>query len=410
MRRSGVVASSIRVPSYSVSPSVTSVNEGSSVTLTVSTVNVFDGTTLYWTTEPVSGVISSADFTDNLISGSLSVSSGTASLVRGIANDAITEGPESFRIQVRTGSTAGPIVATSATITINDTSQTPVSYSVSPNVTSVNEGGSVTFSVSTVSVPNGTVLYWSTQGVTGTINASDFTDNVVSGSFTINASAGSVVRGIRNDATTEGSESFRILIRTGSTGGTVVATSSTVTINDTSTTPAPPPAPTRFTKTYSLSAHQNYWNSGSQDNRSSVVNDHIQGTFNGTTSSLRRNLMVLPFTTIRNDLSGASIVSVRVRMRRLNTGHGSTSGATVRIHTHSSTTIIASWTGTGITQRATSTFTRGQERFVTLPNSVGTGLANGTINGLAISTTSTSINEYSRMEASRTLLEIVYDK
>jgi len=111
-------------------------------------------------------------------------------------------------------------------------------YSVSPSTSSVNEGSSVTFTVTTGNVPTGTTLYWTTNVISGTVNASDFSDSATSGSFTVTGTiasgTGTIVRTLVNDVTTEGSESFQLQIRTGSTSGTIVATSSTVTINDTS--------------------------------------------------------------------------------------------------------------------------------------------------------------------------------
>jgi len=117
-----VAAPSAPLPTYSVSPSTSSVNEGSPVTFTVTTTNVADGTTLYWTTNTISGTINASDFSDSTVSGSVSITSGTASIVRTLANDVTTEGSESFQLQIRTGSTSGTIVATSSTVTINDTS------------------------------------------------------------------------------------------------------------------------------------------------------------------------------------------------------------------------------------------------------------------------------------------------
>lgn len=116
--------------------------------------------------------------------------------------------------------------------------QTPT-YSIGQSTTSVNEGSSVTFTVTTEYVPNGTILYWTTNVISGTVNTSDFGDAATTGSFTITNNTGSIVRNIAFDATTEGSESFQIQVRTGSTSGTIVATSATVTINDTSQTPSP---------------------------------------------------------------------------------------------------------------------------------------------------------------------------
>lgn len=112
-----------------------------------------------------------------------------------------------------------------------------VVYSISQDKTSVDEGSSVTFTVTTFNVPDGTTLYWTTNTVSGIINSSDFTDNVTSGDFTITNRSGTVIRTLANDITTEGSESFQLQIRTESISGDIVATSDTVTINDTSTTP-----------------------------------------------------------------------------------------------------------------------------------------------------------------------------
>lgn len=230
-----IIVNDTSVPTYSIVPNITSVNEGGSVTFTVTTTGVANGTTLFWNTQAVTGLITAGDFTDNAVSGTVTINNGTGTIVRGIRADNITEGTESFRLQLRTGSTSGVLRATSADVTINDTSMTP-SYAVTPSVTSVNEGGSVTFTVTTTNVPNGTTLFWTTDPISGTININDFTDLTLSGSFTINNNTASIVRGIRADFNTEGTESFRLRIHTDSTAGTVRATSSIVTINDTSLT------------------------------------------------------------------------------------------------------------------------------------------------------------------------------
>lgn len=221
-------------PIYTITPNTSSVNEGSSVTFNVATTNVPNGTTLYWTTSTVSGSINTSDFNDGVTSGSFTINNNFGSITRTLANDATTEGSESFQLQLRTESVSGTIVATSSTVTIGDTSLTPT-YSVSPSTSSVNEGSSVTFTVTTTNVADGTTLYWTTYTNSGTINSSDFNDGVTSGSFTITSGSGSIVRTLANDVTTEGSESFGIYIRTVSTSGSIVATSSAVTISDTST-------------------------------------------------------------------------------------------------------------------------------------------------------------------------------
>ena len=83
------------------------------------------------------------------------VTSGTFPIV--LRNDWTTEGNETLTVQARVNSTSGPIVATS-TLTIQDTSLTPI-VSISESATSVNEGSSVTFTLSTTNFPSGTLTY-----------------------------------------------------------------------------------------------------------------------------------------------------------------------------------------------------------------------------------------------------------
>jgi len=109
-----------------ITPSTSSVNEGSTVTFNIAGGAI--STTLYWTLNTVSGTINTSDFTGAAVSGSFSTNgSGVGSVALTLANDLAIEGTESFQLQVRTGSTSGTILATSSTITIGDTSFTPIS-------------------------------------------------------------------------------------------------------------------------------------------------------------------------------------------------------------------------------------------------------------------------------------------
>lgn len=216
-----------------ISPSATSVDEGGTVTFTITTTGLTNGTTLYWSTNVVSGTLNASDFTDGLLTGSFTVTGNSGSFTRTLTNDSVTEGSESFTISIRTGSVSGTVVATSATITVNDTSLTPTA-TVTPDVSSLNEGATVNFTVNTTNFAAGT-LYWTTQAVTGTIIATDFSDGALSGTVTISGSTGTISRAIANDTKDEGTEVFNISVRLASTSGTIIGTSSNITINDTST-------------------------------------------------------------------------------------------------------------------------------------------------------------------------------
>ena len=230
---STIFITDLGLPSYTITPSTASVNEGSSVSFTVNTVN--SSGTLYYSTN---GTANAADFTDNSLTGSFSVVStgsttGVGTIVRSIATDFDTESGEQFSITVRTGSTSGPGVTTSSNVTIGDFTPT---VNVSESATSVDEGGSVTFTISGSNIPDGT-YYYTIYEEEGTVASTDFNPANLNGSFSVSNNSGSITITIAEDITSEGPDKFKIQIRTGSTSGTVIAESSAITINDTSRTP-----------------------------------------------------------------------------------------------------------------------------------------------------------------------------
>jgi hypothetical protein len=111
------------------------------------------------------------------------------------------------------------------------------SYSITPNTSTINEttGNTVIYTVATTNTADNTVLYWTNSGTTV---AADFSDSVSNGSVTIINNSGTITRSLVEDLTTEGSETIVLSLRTGSNTGPVVAISPTVTIGDTSITPA----------------------------------------------------------------------------------------------------------------------------------------------------------------------------
>lgn len=218
---------------YTISPSSTSVSEGQAITYTITSTAVANGTVIYWTN---AGTTVAADFSDNVNSGSITINSNSATLTRTLSNDLITEGPQTVQIQLRTGSTTGPIVASSNSVDVNDTSLTPITYSITPSLSGTQpESTEITYTVTLANFGSGT-LYWAN---TGTTIGADFTDGNNTGSVPITNNSGSFIRTIRNDLLTEGTETVIIELRVGSVSGTTVATASTVTVNDTSLTIPP---------------------------------------------------------------------------------------------------------------------------------------------------------------------------
>ena len=215
-------------PTYAISESTTTVNEGSAVTFTVTTTDLGNGTAIPWTTESTLGLIDQHDFTDNTTQGYITVNNNSATLIRTLKNDlTLGEGIEKFKIQLRSGGLGGQIVATSSEITVSDTSF--ASYTLTPSATTVAEGSSVTFNLTTTNVPNGTTVYWTATGTGAT--ADDL--SILSGSTTISNNASSFAIAVKQDFVVDANQSFEVQIRTGSTSGSIVTTSPAVSITDT---------------------------------------------------------------------------------------------------------------------------------------------------------------------------------
>ena len=196
---------SITAATYSLTRSVASVNEGGSFTITFATNQA--GSFAYTITGVSSADIGGASLTGNVSNGSVLSYTATA--------DATTEGSETFSITLNNGLSNTP------TVTINDTSITAATYSLTRSVASVNEGGSFTITFATNQA--GSFAYTITGVSSADIGGASLTGNVSNGSvLSYTATA---------DATTEGSETFSITLNNG------LSNTPTVTINDTSKTP-----------------------------------------------------------------------------------------------------------------------------------------------------------------------------
>ena len=117
LKKSWTLRSKGLPPTYSVSASAASINEGQSVTFTITTRNVASGTTLYYTL----GNMTAADITGGATSGTVAITNNSGSVAVTVAADSATEGTETMIFQLRTVSTSGTIVATNS-VTIADTS------------------------------------------------------------------------------------------------------------------------------------------------------------------------------------------------------------------------------------------------------------------------------------------------
>ena len=199
---------------------VASINEGSDLTVTLTTVNVADDTTVPYT---ISGTgITTADIGGNALTGNFTVTSNTATLILPITSDAATEGLETMTIALDNGES-------SVNVNINDTSVAgTVSYTLSSSAAAVDEGDSVTITLTTTNVDDATTAAYTITGVT----SADIGGESLTGNFTVNSNTANLVLTLANDVTTEGPETLNIALNNGEDN-------INITINDTSTAAAP---------------------------------------------------------------------------------------------------------------------------------------------------------------------------
>ena len=144
------------------------------------------------------------------------------------------EGTKYFNIKLRSGSYNGPVILTSPKLNIADYSSLS---SITANVSSVNENDLVSFTVVTNNALNGSEIYYSVYPITANVTSSDFTANT--GSFILNNNLGSFAIRPSADLSTvsEVGETFQVQLRVGSPTGTIISTTSNITITDTSFAP-----------------------------------------------------------------------------------------------------------------------------------------------------------------------------
>lgn len=189
------------IPTYSFQGNVSSVNEGTLMTVTLTTENVPDNTLVAYN---MTG-ITVDDITGAALTGYFTVLNNTSEINFTIAEDFTTEGSENLLITLD-GNLA------SFEISISDTSTTPVGKVMTRSTSSVNEGQTfnITLTVTGLEVdPTGLQYPYTIYG-TG-ITTGDIELVPMTGNFTLNSSGISVLSfTTTEDNTFESNETFRI--------------------------------------------------------------------------------------------------------------------------------------------------------------------------------------------------------
>ena len=208
--------------------SKTTVNEGDPVTITLITTNVFNGGRIPYTIT-TNGIDLNNDFTSPVsANGNFEIQNNSDSLTLTIKEDFLTENlPESFTLTLNAGDNP------SVTVNVIDTSQTlEPTYSLNASPNPVTEHESVTVTLSTTDVDDGTYVPYTIH--TSVLNLTeDFTSIVSStGNFQVYGNQATKIFTLKQDDLTERlAESFTITVNAGTNP------SVTVNVTDTSKTP-----------------------------------------------------------------------------------------------------------------------------------------------------------------------------
>lgn len=200
-------------PTYSIGANLSTVDEGSAVSFTLTTTNVPTGHIIPYT---AFGLTS-----NQLLSGSLTggFTVGTSETITFIPKiDNATTGPRTFTVELNN-------IGVRASVVVNDTSLTPLA-TLTANVATADEGDAVSFTISTTGIANGIVIPYVITGITN----SDLSIELVTGNLVVGSDTTRELV-LREDITTEGVETMTMR-----TTGVVTAQAS-IKINDTSVTP-----------------------------------------------------------------------------------------------------------------------------------------------------------------------------
>ena len=136
------------VISYNIVPESLTVDEGQTLSFDVTTVNFGSGT-LYWTI--LHGTTAGVDLFGSQ-SGSVNIVNNQGTLTITATNDLLVESSETFRVELRVTSTGGLVVATSASVSIEDVAVQDISFIITNPVVDPIETQGITITISNIDI------------------------------------------------------------------------------------------------------------------------------------------------------------------------------------------------------------------------------------------------------------------
>ncbi len=193
-------------PTFSVTADKNTVAEGERVTFTIRTRNVPDRTVVSYT---ITGDVSARDILDGRVTGGFVVKNNTAQVVVDITEDGEIEDAELLTFNITNTTASADVIIAPAEIAAQ--AEDVTSVSVTTDKLEYKEGETITYTVTTENISNGTILNY---GMFGTnITPSDIVGGELYGSFIILDNQAKIYIGLEDDGTLESNEtlSFKII-------------------------------------------------------------------------------------------------------------------------------------------------------------------------------------------------------
>ena len=205
-----------------IEPEQNTVNEGDPVRLNIQATRKKDGTKYTWRVKHITTV--PADFVED--SGSVYIYQNGTAFDLATTTDSLYEDAKTFKVELF--GPGGALLATSSLITLHNSAEVPTYKLTIPN-TRVNEGSAFSVSVETTNLQNGTDLFWVVNN-TGTNN-----DDFVATQGTVKVQDNNAFFTIPTVETPyfTPNKTFTISVKTGGYSGQTKASSTLLTIVDT---------------------------------------------------------------------------------------------------------------------------------------------------------------------------------
>ena len=192
-------------PAYVSLSSPGVVNEGSSITFTVNTQNFFQAAVVTWELDFAQSTATVADFTGPTSGAVNMTNTGTGSFSVTTATDLVVDSGEQFLVKlVGSDSNGVPTNGINTTATITDIAFPTYTTFTGPNT--VQEGNTVTYTLSGTTIPNGATVGYIITGV----DVNDISLSSLTGIITMNGGSGTVSFDVLEDYSSEGTETLTI--------------------------------------------------------------------------------------------------------------------------------------------------------------------------------------------------------